>query len=120
MIFTRGVTDPHVMGEELLSLCAGWSRVNAIYRQHGPILSENVGDCAASDLMPQIGQSALDPRIAARSIFKRHAHHEINNGRHHARSTGPTSMTVIPLITSHVLPVPSHERVRRDDGLKFV
>jgi len=35
MLFTRGVTDPDVMGKKLLRLRAGWSRINATYRQHG-------------------------------------------------------------------------------------
>jgi hypothetical protein len=84
-----------------------------------PCSLEDIGDGAASDLMPQIGQCALDSRIPPRSILERHAQDEIDDSLHEARPTGPTPVAVVPL-GRHQFPVPSQERVRCDQGLKFV
>ena len=81
--------------------------------------SENISDGAASDLMSQIGESALDSRVPPRSMLKRHAQDESDDGLHDARPTGAAPVAVVPL-ESHPFPVPSHERIWRDQGLKLV
>src|SRR5580658_3225753 len=43
------------------------------------VLFEDVGDGAASHLMPQIGQCASNPSVAPRGIIKCHAKNEIND-----------------------------------------
>ena len=83
------------------------------------MLSENIGDGAAADLMPQIGQCALDSRISPRSILKRHTQGEIDDRLHDARPTLPAPVAVVPF-ESHQVPIPSQERVRRDHGFKLV
>src|SRR5580692_5560037 len=49
-------------------------------------LFEDVGDGAASHLMPQIGQCASNSSVSPRGIVKCHANNEINNRFHDARS----------------------------------
>jgi hypothetical protein len=84
-----------------------------------PVISEGIGDGAASNLLSQIGQCASDPRVPPRGIFKRHAKNEINDRFHDARSAWAPPVTVVPL-GRYQFPVPSQQRVRRDQGFKLV
>src|SRR5258708_39990604 len=51
-----------------------------------PVISEDIGDGAASYLMSQIGQCTLDSRVSPRRIFKRHLKNEFDDRLHDARS----------------------------------
>jgi hypothetical protein len=52
-------------------------------------------------------------------IFKRHRKNEIDDGLHNPRSARPAPVAVIPL-GRHQFPVPSQQRVRRDQGFKLI
>ena len=83
------------------------------------VLFEDVGDGAASNLMSQIGQRASDSRVPPGGIFKRHLKNEIDDRLHDARSTWAAPLAVVPL-GRHQFPVPSQQRVRRDQGFKLI
>ncbi len=83
------------------------------------VLFEDVSDGAASQLMPQIGQCASNPSVPPRGIIKCHAKNEINNRFHDARSAWAAPVAVVPL-GRHQFPVPSQQRVWRDQGFKLI
>jgi hypothetical protein len=84
-----------------------------------PVVSENVRDRAAPDLMPQIGHCSLDPCVPPQSILKRHAQNEIDDRLHDARPAGTSPMAVVPSACDQ-FSVPSQKGIRRDQGTKFV
>jgi hypothetical protein len=79
----------------------------------------DVGDGGASHLMPQIGQCASNSSVAPRRIIKCHAKNEINDRFHDARSAWAAPVAVVPL-GRHQFPIPSQQRVRRDQGFKLI
>jgi hypothetical protein len=83
------------------------------------VFSENVGDGAARNLMSQIGHCSLDPCVPPRSILKCHTQNEIDDRLHDARSTGASTMAVVPFTCDH-FSVPSQEGIRCDQGMKCV
>jgi len=82
------------------------------------VLFKDVGDGAASNLMPQIGHCASNSRISPRGLFKRHAKHEINDRFQDTRPAWAAPVTIVPL-GGHEFPVPSQQRVRRDQRVKL-
>jgi hypothetical protein len=83
-----------------------------------PVLFENVGNRAASNLMSQIGHRALDARVSPRRILERHTHNEVDDRRHHARPTWTRSVTIRPLARNQ-MPIPTQQGVRRDQSVKL-
>ena len=69
--------------------------------------------------MPQIGQCASNSSVPPRGILKCHAKNEINDRFHDARSAWAAPVAVVPL-GRHQFPVPSQQRVRRDQGFKLI
>ena len=49
-----------------------------------PVISEDIGDGAASNAMSQIGQCASDSRVSPGGILKRYLQNEIDDGFHDA------------------------------------
>jgi len=71
-------------------------------RDHGP-----------SDLVPEILEGTLNPRVAPRRVFLGHPHDELADlGEDTPTARSP--VRVRPL-AGHQLPVPPQQRVRRDD-----
>jgi hypothetical protein len=83
------------------------------------MIFKDVGDGAASNLMPEISQCASNSRVSPRGIFKRHAKNEIDDRFHDARPARAAPVAVVPL-GGHQFSVPSQQRVRRDQGFKLV
>ena len=64
-------------------------------------------------LVPEILEGTLNSRVAPRRIFRGRAQHELSNL---AKNTGTTAWPpCIRPLARHQLPVPSQQRVRRDD-----
>ena len=66
------------------------------------------------DLVTEVRQRTLDPRVAPQRILARHPHHEVSDlsERHRAAST---SLRTAVVLLGDQLPVPAENRVRSDD-----
>jgi hypothetical protein len=74
---------------------------------------QDARDRRSSDLVPEILEGTLNPRIAPRPVFLGHAHHELPDLGKDTATAG-----LLPRrrpLARHQLPVPSQQRVRRDD-----
>jgi hypothetical protein len=78
------------------------------------VISEDIGDGAASNLVAQIGQCAPDSRVFPRGIFKRHLQYEIDDRLHDAWPAWAAPAAVVPF-GRHQLPVPSQKRLARPE-----
>ncbi len=78
------------------------------------VFAEDVGDRASGDPMIQIGQGALDPRVAPGAVFCSHAHDQRADLHHDTpASRAATSASVVLL--GDQCPMPGQQRVRRHD-----
>ena len=79
------------------------------------VFSQYVGDRGASDAMAQLLECALKPEIALVRVLFGHAHHQLPDLLHDARS--PRASLHAPIVLLGNQPaMPSQNRVRRDDG----
>ena len=83
------------------------------------MFSEYIGDGAPPDLMPEVGECALNSPVSPRWVFERHAQNEIDNRFHDSGPAWTPSMAIVPL-GRHQLPVPPQQRIRGDQGLQLV
>ena len=88
-------------------------RRRSLRRRPDPLRLEDSGDRRSSDLMPHVLQCASDPRVAPGGILLRHPHHEPADFGENARTTAPP-LRIHPLVRDQ-LPMPSENRIRRDD-----
>ena len=76
------------------------SRVEAVLPQDG-------GDGPTPDLVAQIGEGALNPRLAPIAILRRHPHDQLPNLRRHGWATRPAPGAAV-ILAGDQLPMP-HE-----------
>jgi hypothetical protein len=84
------------------------SRFNAM-------LLEDGGDGPAPDLVAQIRERALNPRIAPVAILRRHADNQLPNLGHHRRPARPAAAVAV-VFPGDELPMPCQEGIRAHDG----
>jgi hypothetical protein len=90
-------------GRPLLPL---WGRFDAM-------LLQDIRDRPAPDLMAQVGECALNPRIAPLAILGRHPYHQLPDLSVHGRPSQSTAAVVFP---HDQVPMPRGQGVRADDG----
>src|SRR5690242_6614929 len=66
--------------------------------------------------MAEILERTLDPRVAPRRVLFRHPHHELSDLGEYAATSYPLGVGPFP---GNALPVPSEQRVGRDDRGDF-
>jgi hypothetical protein len=76
---------------------------------------EDGGDGPAADVVAQIRERALNPRIAPVAILRRHADHQLPNLGHHRRPARPAVMVAV-VFPRDELPMPGQEGIRAHDG----
>jgi len=84
-----------------------------------PVLPQNAADGGVGDLVPEVGERALDAVVAPCPILPGHAQDQLDDLRRDAgTSNGAPSLAVVPLL-GYELPVPAEDGVGREGGTDF-
>ena len=79
-----------------------------------PVVLQDPLHRVPGDLVTEVGQRTLDPRVAPLRILARHPHHEVSDLSERHRAASPSSRTAVVLLGDQP-PVPAEDRVRGDD-----
>ena len=84
-----------------------------------PMFPEDVADGGVGDLVPEVGQGALDADVAPGRILAGHAQDQLDNLRSDSWSPrGLAAIAEVPLL-GHELPVPAQDGVGGEGGADF-
>ena len=119
----RPSTGPDVDGEEVrrgddvpmrLQELGPRRLLHSLWRGFQAVRTKDVGDGASTDLMTEVGQGPLDPRVAPVSVFRGHAHDQRSDLRDDRRSSRPTTCAPVVLLRDQPT-MPGQQGVRRDN-----
>ena len=105
-----GRDDALVPAEELLP-----RRSPLVFRSGlDAVLFQNVGDGASADMVIEVGERTLDPRVAPRAVLRRHPDDPLAN---HLADRWPSLTAALATIVlpSNQRPMPREQGVRRHD-----
>src|ERR1700680_1354201 len=90
----------------------------ALRRRLNNIALQYIGNRPAANLVAQVGQRSLNAGVAPTRIFLRHAHDQLRDVTHDARSARTTPVGEVPLLRNQA-PMPPQQGIRRDYGVEF-
>ena len=88
---------------------------SAIRRRLHSNLRQNVGNCSSSNLLSEIGQSALNSRVAPAPVLLRHPDHQLPKLLLGPRATDAASLCAPVLLPRDEFPVPGQQALWRHD-----
>jgi len=104
-----------MLGQELLP----GGHPLAFWRRFQTVLLKDVGNSTAADLVAKIAQRPLYSPVAPIAVLRGHADHPLLILILRARASRAKLLAAI-ILSSDQIPVPSPERLRRNDGGQFV